>query len=774
MLEWDYQKADEVIAEKAVEQLRADDKLGHILMARAGTIKRAEEIYWKIYMAYQREFNPVRIHTGLNATERERIREEIISGKSRIIVCVDMFGEGFDLPELKIAAFHDIRKSLPVTLQLAGRFTRAKSNLGQATFIANVADVEVREELQKLYAQNADWNTLLRQASTVEIEKEFDLWEFIEGFGDFPKEIPLQNFQVAMSTVVYKTKCKNWDPDNFKKGLWGVGRLDRIITGKNTPENTRVIVTTKKINVNWAKMEEIFTWDWELYVLYWDKKQNLLFIHCSSNRGIYKNLAKAVAGDDVELIRGEQVLRCLSGFNRLKLQNVGLLDRFGRMARYTMTAGSDVEATLTEAQKLTKVRSNIFGAGFEGRGRLTIGCSRKGRIWSWKTGNILELTSWCSAVGRKLLDENLVTDDILSGTLIPVLVSERPEKMPIDIEWPEKIYKESETAFWFTIGTDTDIPLYLTDICLIDPQETGDLQFQIQSENITAKFSLKINEENGSKCFSITNVDSFNVEIKYGNNQKPLVDFFVEHPPLIWFADGSSIEGNSYIELKKKFRAYPIKKIKTWDWNNITIKKESQRVFDEMTNTTIKAADSIQYRVIEELKKKAIYDIIFDDDDSGESADVVTIKIEKKKRKRRVIKVEFYHCKYSSEKFEGSRIEDLYEVCGQAQKSIHWMERPNELFAHLLRREARLVKAKEVSRFEAGDKNLLWEIKNMSAKLNVELSIFIVQPGVSVEKIKKRLHHKTNSSRDLLQLLSVTENYLMETYKIPFGALLSS
>jgi hypothetical protein len=31
-----------------------------------------------------------------------------------------MLGEGFDMPELKIAAFHDIKKSLAITLQLAG------------------------------------------------------------------------------------------------------------------------------------------------------------------------------------------------------------------------------------------------------------------------------------------------------------------------------------------------------------------------------------------------------------------------------------------------------------------------------------------------------------------------------------------------------------------------------------------------------------------------------------------------------------------------------
>ena len=47
-----------------------------------------------------------------------------------------MLGEGFDLPELKIAAFHDVKKSLPITLQFAGRFTRTSrdNNLGKASF----------------------------------------------------------------------------------------------------------------------------------------------------------------------------------------------------------------------------------------------------------------------------------------------------------------------------------------------------------------------------------------------------------------------------------------------------------------------------------------------------------------------------------------------------------------------------------------------------------------------------------------------------------------
>ncbi|MCW5801832.1 MAG: DEAD/DEAH box helicase family protein [Deltaproteobacteria bacterium] len=122
-------KADAAIAERAIEQLRANLGKGHILMARVDTVERARAVY-QLYSPFT-EFKPVQLHSGVtSAREREQARRQILSGESRIIVCVDMLGEGFDLPELKIAAFHDIRKSLAITLQLAGRFTRARSDLG--------------------------------------------------------------------------------------------------------------------------------------------------------------------------------------------------------------------------------------------------------------------------------------------------------------------------------------------------------------------------------------------------------------------------------------------------------------------------------------------------------------------------------------------------------------------------------------------------------------------------------------------------------------------
>src|SRR5437867_1395705 len=81
---------------------------------------------------------PVLLHNKIAATARREALEQLRNRHSRIVVCVDMLGEGYDLPQLKIAALHDMHKSLAVTLQFTGRFTRTEANIGEATVIANI------------------------------------------------------------------------------------------------------------------------------------------------------------------------------------------------------------------------------------------------------------------------------------------------------------------------------------------------------------------------------------------------------------------------------------------------------------------------------------------------------------------------------------------------------------------------------------------------------------------------------------------------------------
>ena len=742
VVEFDPANKDATIAKAAVEQLREDNRFGHILMARTANVARAAEVF-EYYREYV-DFNPVQIHAGISSkAERDEVRRKLISGESRIVVCVDMLGEGFDLPELKIAAFHDIRKSLAVTLQLAGRFTRSKPDLGNATFVANVADLEVRDELKRLYQHDSDWNRLVPLLSEKATEGELDLWEFLKGFQELPEELTLQNVRPAMSFVVYRTQCAAWTPEAFQEGIPGYKLLDREYHALNPHENTLVVVSAKRMPVEWAQIDEIHTWDWQLYVLHWDKDNQLLFIHNSSNAGFFKRLAEAVAGNVVQ-VRGREVFRCLSGIGRLKLQNVGLLEQLGRLIRYTMRAGSDVESGIPEAQKQRAIKSNLFGQGFENGQRTTIGCSYKGRIWSYRTTNLMQLTNWCRDVGAKLTDLKLDPDEVLRGTLVPQMVTERPEKTPISVEWPDVFYKEPEKLFAFQIGNETFYP-HNAELQLVTPTDSGPLNFEIAADLVTAQFCLALCNKNGVPDYSIEPLGRKEAIIRYRGRAMQVQEFFDEHPPVFWFADGSSLSGNEYVELRNKPSPFPIERIDELDWTGTNIRCESQGVAKDQT--------SIQHRVIRELRQKS-FSVLFDDDGKGESADVVGIREQVDH-----IEVEFWHCKFSSMDHPGSRVKDLYELCGQAQKSVRWLEKPRDLFTHLLRREPLRLKDTECTRYEVGNERDLLRIREKTDSQRVLLRVFIVQPGIS----------KSAVSREQLELLAVTENYLLETFAVPFG-----
>jgi superfamily II DNA or RNA helicase len=751
--EFDATKVDAAIADKAIAQLRADNPK-HILMARAGTTARAQELFDNIYKNYP-EFNPVQIHTGVTSkTELAKSRQSLLSGNSRIVVCVDMLGEGFDLPELKIAAFHDIRKSLAVTLQLAGRFTRSRSDLGEATFIANIADVDVRDELKMLYEQDSDWNALLEESSEQVIGNQQALHDFAKDFVDFPDDIPLRNLYPATSTAIYKTDGGSWHPEKFEKGIPGFKNLDRVYHSHNPVQNTLIIVTAKKVPVDWIKLSEVFNWDWELYILFYDSAQKLLFIHSSSNAGYYQSLAEAISGN-VELVSEANVFRALHGVKRLKLYNVGLKKQLGRLISFTSHAGTDVETGISEAQKKNSVKSNLFGVGYEKGEKVSIGCSRKGRIWSRRVVNVEELTRWFSFIGKKVLDPNIDPDEVLRGTLKPKAVSARPAKVPIRIDWPTSVYTGSENDYCFDFGDGTKIPMYLLDIELKSPDVSGNIEFSVTSENKSVDFSLVIKRVNDVDVYEINRVGRSAPNIHLGSKVIAAAAFFYENPPTIWFADGSALEGNTYTELNSSPTAFPNEKIDVWDWAGINLRKESQGVTKE--------ADSIQFKVIENLKAKD-FEVIINDDGKGEAADVAAIRVVEPEGGQNYIEVNLYHCKFSGADTPGARIKDLYEVCGQAQRSAHWKEDSYRFLSHFLRREPIKRSGQEYSRFEKGTKEDMDKIMRMSELYDLRINIFIVQPGVS----------KAQITAEQRKILAVTESYLLETFELPFRAIVSA
>lgn len=753
LYEYEPKKADKAIADKAVEVLRADrENFPHILLARVETKKRADEVY-EIYASHT-DLKVAKIYSGI--PDKENIKRAISNKEFQVVVCVDMLGEGFDLPELKIAAFHDVKKSLPTTIQFVGRFTRTKydEKLGSAKIIVNIGGLKINDsELDEFYAQDSDWDELLPRVSELKTQKEIDFHETISGFKNVEDfVVSLRSLKPAMSTVIFKGNSGAWEPKRFEEAV-KTKRSELVKSIINNEKNILAGIKAEKLPQKWTDNADVFDLNWTLYVIHWNEEQDLLFIHSSDNESLHESLAKSIIGDEAEIIDGKnkgQIFRSLDGVKRFKLQNVGLIQLLGKLIRFQMSVGTDIEPALSKAEVNRAKKSHVFGVGYENGASTTIGCSYKGRVWANIRDDIDVFIKWCENVGRKVLDENIDPEQVLRGAIIPTSVSEPPSVFPVCIDWCSDMYHATEDRYEFRIG-DNRYYFYNSELVLMDSSADGKpIKFGLESDNETvAQFELQIFpvSEDYNDFKIVKTYPSEPVTVIYGRQEIAIEDFFYKSTPEIWFADGSVLEGSSLSRLKEDIEPYPSGKILTWDWTDVDLSKESQKVDPKVTN-------SIQYRSIEILKDAATgYDIIYDDDYSGEIADIITIK-----RTDRKMFVELYHLKFAKGGRVSREIENLYEVCGQAQKSIHWtFKQGKELFEHLLRRKTKCRKGKECPRLERGTEEQLKDLMNLAKyKIPLEFKIFIVQPSIP----------KSRATQEQLTLLGVTENYLREKAQI--------
>lgn len=738
IVEFDDEIGDVSIAEAAVNKLDDDLSKGynHIILVRANTVPRAKELYVNVYKKFYNHYNPKLILGEMSSKEKNDCMDSLKQGDSRIVVCVDMFGEGIDIPNLKIDAIHDKYKSLPITLQFIGRFARSKQGLGDATVITNIANEDIQEALRELYSQDSDWNYLLSEMSANAIGKEISLQKLSSGFiGTSIDTININQLRPKLSMMAFTTQQSDWNWKNWVK-VFDETKCKYYI---NETENILIVVEPEDSKIEWANYREVSNLNWQLHILYWNKAKHVAFIN-STSKSIFNKFAEAIF-TDAKRISGECIFNCLYGISRLMLANVGLNSAINGPIRYKMFTGIDIVGAITESQKGNCYKSNLFGIGYNGKGKISIECSHKGTIWSRWVETIDFWKNWCNDIYEKISNENIKTVDVLAGVLQPEIIKSRPQSYAYRIDWPNDLDISCDKNIYVETNYST-IPIYELEIGLIDTAFDEPLKFYVKSEDLIEEFLLII-DENG---FYFDRIKSSNFILHIGKKKYSFKEYFQENQPFIKFTNQAMLEGNYYVTLtsNKKF-TFPAEQIITWNWKErkVDIKKEYQKLTKE--------TDSIQYNMIHEFLKNDEYSIIFDDDNSGEIADIVAIK-----ELENEIKFEFYHCKYSHEKTPGSRVSDIYEVCGQAEKSVTWKQDVITIIDRMKYRESERLKKSKVSRFEKGNFKHLGIIRNKLRVIPASIDIYIVQPGVD----SKVLTHEMN------QVLCGTQTYLMDTYSI--------
>lgn len=364
--------------------------------------------------------------------------------------------------------------------------------------------------------------------------------------------------------------------------------------------------------------------------------------------------------------------------------------------------------------------------------------TKKRKIWSVSSGSIFDWTAWVKTAWDKVTSGEVDEMNITRDFLRPRRMVKYHDKYVIAVQWGEHIQADPEDRVMIVFG-DVEVPLYLVELRIISQGNGEPYKISVSSEDgLEVVYEFVINEKinNG---FSYQSIDDKSIFIKRASRvEESLEEYLLKDPWILQYVDSSFSYNCFLIELPHTIGEFPLEQIESWDWNGVNKSRESMGEARE-TNT-------VQWRSFEQIEKQ--YDVIINDDGPGEAADLVGLKIVEDK-----IHLGLVHCKYTGKKHPGGRINDLYEVCGQAQKTIRWKHAGiARLYGHIKGREERW-KAKGFSRFLKGSMSDLANIKRRARTAQIVLNVSIVQPGFN----------KNTITPEMLRVLGSTSVYLKNT-----------
>lgn len=724
----DKDDADEEMAIEGIAVLDADLKAGlnHLMMARCAGIPRGEKLVAR-YKRLAPGHNPILVHSDISQGLIDAALADLRAGRSRIVICVNMLGEGFDLPELKIAVLHDLHKSLPVLLQFTGRFTRTSaSDIGDATVVANIADPQVSAKLERLYSESADWNKLLSEASSKAAREHAELVDFLTNSKPLVDEEEIEGLRISknllrpkFSTIVYR--CTDFSPKTFQRGLSESVQVHAA--WENEKESLVYFVTRKEDKVRWSRGKKLRDRQWDLFVLFHDKEAGLLHINSSDKDSVHSGLAEAVGAG--KLIDKEDTFRSLGRINRLVFNNIGVRKHGRRNMSFAMYTGADVQQALTITEKAGTTKSNLDGRGWENGAVVAPGCSAKGRVWSKAQGTIPKWLQWCRPVGRKLIDETIDVTQILRNVLIPIEVTDRfPDETILSVEWPHETLKTTDERFFVSKRDDEQVPMAACE-WHHDPEVSSPdrLAFRLVSAagELNERVWLRLDAEKGYLFES----DEKNLRMKCGREYRPLAEYLQDNPLMVRYVSLKELDGNLLYEQHDVTEVrIEEDRLVPWNWAGVDIKIEST------WKAGVERTNSVQSHVAADYIDNGFH-VVFNDDDAGEAADLVCLREEEDH-----ILLALVHCKYSGAASAGERVKDVVEVASQAVRSAVWRGNFDRLYRHMMTRlTINGNGSASRDRFVHGTIGRLNAIAKSAKMKPIVLEISIVQPGVSRQRV---------------------------------------
>jgi superfamily II DNA or RNA helicase len=373
------------IAKVAEGILLADRENGfdHFLMVRTDLKTRAVELE----QLYKNQTG-LKLRRVDSSRPLKYVRQTIDALKNKEldgIIAVDMLGEGFDFPNLKIGAVHSPHKSLAATLQFIGRFARTGApTIGEAKFVAVIQ--EIKGGLRDLYEEGSEWHEIVPMLNDERVQDELQIRATLRTFrtdhelpvDDETKDLSLYSIRPYSHVKIYSVRS-DLDITEDIQLVRGLEVKHREISAD---DRTVVFITKEETQPKWASPGRFRKIEYDLFIVHIERDQGLLFI-CTSRRRelIYRHLIDQYAGEAHEILAVNVINRVLNNIENAEAFSVGMRNRMqGSSESYRIMAGPQADKAIKPTDGRMYHRGHAMFRGRQDGNDVTVGFSSASKV----------------------------------------------------------------------------------------------------------------------------------------------------------------------------------------------------------------------------------------------------------------------------------------------------------------------------------------------------------------------------------------------------------
>lgn len=704
---------DEALARRAVERINAPEHVadGSLLLVRSDRIEHARELV-ELYRQLGVEIGLI---TSQHSLRHARgVIEKLKRGELRGVASVGALVEGFDMPLLKVAAYHRPHRALPPTLQFIGRIARVTGGAAPAELVAARTD-RLTHETSELYQEDAlAWSELLPSLADAAVQRERTVRSYIAD-----SEIPVAQPDISAGALRPRRFTQVFDASTCghidigaELQLVGLGRV--IFDFRDAEGRLRAMIFERLRHPNWMATHVLDTPEYHLVLVVHQPDRRLLFL-TGPSVAMLNQVRVGIGAEEARRLAPERIARYLESENPENYSSVGMRAARApgaRLASYRMLAGSAVQGAITSAEARSHAVGHVIGRRSVGGRTQGMGASLKGaKIWETQAcESLLEFREWCdelagAVAGAGAQPARIPHLEQLSLPRLLVAFPENPIAGVMDHRLLQGGFELQVDEHRFDLTQFELIPFRASDTELR-------LELQLEAQSHWAgrlDTQGKIHPE----------ADDFRVHFPDGDEQT-VAQVLAEFEPYIYFADGSSTQGGYLLEPAEGLPDPPDELFVQWVWDGVDITRETGQPPGGLRN--------VQEHTVDWAKAELTNPLVIVDHGSGEIADVVAIERFGAPANERV-RVNLMHCKASSDANPGHRVIDLYEVIGQSVRSARWTH-PRSLFRELDRRWRQRPNI-TVESGETPDAVAATLAGWAQQPVEVELYVWTVQPGLS-------------------------------------------